>query len=411
MKKTIWEILDIPMTTDQKKIKQAYAKKLRVCPPDDVQAFQELKNAFDTARSLKKEVLEESTENPAIDNRPVDNFSVIPVGTIIIAKDPMDSVVFSPFDTSSPISETEDGVVSLHSHTFNYLEQLLFTEDPAIITTFFRDLETCALDEIGHLNTLILSFFTTNNQYISPLIAKRYVEYLSSIPESMFPQDIQEEIQYFSKHYTILSFTQYQTADFELYARFRGDLTSLISEGRYLQAQDILSSEMENYVNFSNELQAFDIILIFLLNKKKKLRRRLFSQIRQRCEKGLREEPANNLFIFIYLYCLKYQYEYLSFRRLAEIENKRIILDRSTSIPINIVALTKLYWLVDSKLYVGMLSCLVPHFNTFSEEERSLFRPLLPLLQIPEAETNKTVNQFRIALYIFLIICALILIF
>ncbi|MBC2104506.1 J domain-containing protein [Listeria booriae] len=50
-----WEILNIEATTDRKRIKSAYAKKLKVThPDDDLKAFQELKEAFDEALAYAK---------------------------------------------------------------------------------------------------------------------------------------------------------------------------------------------------------------------------------------------------------------------------------------------------------------------------------------------------------------------
>ncbi|EUJ37183.1 hypothetical protein PWEIH_10848 [Listeria weihenstephanensis FSL R9-0317] len=52
---TCWEILNIEITTDRKKIKSAYAKKLKIThPDDDIEAFQELKEAFDQALAYAK---------------------------------------------------------------------------------------------------------------------------------------------------------------------------------------------------------------------------------------------------------------------------------------------------------------------------------------------------------------------
>ncbi|WP_222717465.1 J domain-containing protein [Listeria portnoyi] len=50
-----WEMLNIEVTVDKKKIKSAYAKKLKIThPDDDLKAFQELKQAFDAAMIFAK---------------------------------------------------------------------------------------------------------------------------------------------------------------------------------------------------------------------------------------------------------------------------------------------------------------------------------------------------------------------
>lgn len=62
MAMNVWEILEIESTTDSRKIKKAYAKKLRTIIPDEQpEEFQKLKTAFDTAILFTKKNVETSS--------------------------------------------------------------------------------------------------------------------------------------------------------------------------------------------------------------------------------------------------------------------------------------------------------------------------------------------------------------
>ena len=383
----------------QKEIKRAYAKKLRACSQDDVRAFQELKDAFDSARSFAASAIADKT--PTLETEYDISFPNIPIETPQSSLENVAPQIYVPLTEEGPDVTTG---TTLLGQPQDYLQQLLFTESPDIIALFFHELETCALDQIERLNSNILSFFMLNKDFISPLISIRYINYLESIAALNFHGNLQQEIDYFSTHYSVLSFELYHLDNFESYVRFRTNLTALISNGEYLQAQTLLHENRPTFWDFHHELEAFDIILILLLDKKKKLSMQLFSTLYPRCQAGLLINPTHILFVLIYTYFLTYQYEFFSIFHLKSITNKKVVLEPGFEFSVDVVAITKLHWLEKTPIFMGMITCLVHHFDTFSEKEKVAFRPFLQPVHNPEFNVSKTLRIIFAVLSIIVLI-------
>ena len=60
---SMWEILDIVSTYDEKIIKQAYLKKLKKTNPEEkAEAFQALRNAYESALKYAKSQFEKNSQ-------------------------------------------------------------------------------------------------------------------------------------------------------------------------------------------------------------------------------------------------------------------------------------------------------------------------------------------------------------
>lgn len=241
-----YEILGIEPTKDEKKIKQAYAKKLKECDKDDVLLLQELHDAFNLARRM-------------INN------------------------------------SNEDEVIVSVNLDYVELNRLLYTDDGNVVDKVFEGIDLNDIDQS-------ISYFKEIIQFTYDNLTNMSQEVLYKIGESI--GDIELDYRLNSNLYEIKQYYQFRTFQysnlelFSKYHEFRNMLIDDIIYSNYQHAYELFIANKDQYPVWERELNSLGLLLDVLRDGTNK--RDAYSQ----CHKALKNDDDNPLFqlIFVLIY-------------------------------------------------------------------------------------------------------------
>jgi len=114
----IWDTLAIKATPDQRAIKRAYAAKLKITrPEDDPQAYQELREAFDAAKRIAKQMALESEQQEPSEDETHSATEPDPESaeqTTVTAQESLQDSLSTDTHKSDPENEQQDQVTPEH---------------------------------------------------------------------------------------------------------------------------------------------------------------------------------------------------------------------------------------------------------------------------------------------------------
>lgn len=198
---TCWDILNIAPTNDERAIRRAYAKQLKVTrPDDDAKAYQTLREAFDYALSIAPYINDNQTENDDFDpfaevleeNEQSTTETTIPFAsidgtnlyTMPLTADILQTPPYLNYHDTTPtltsssinyIQPSQTALEKLHHHLIqlkNQGGQNAIAED---WNNIHQQLEALPLDELDNAAYLFYQFY--EDHLTHPIIAKQWNSY------------------------------------------------------------------------------------------------------------------------------------------------------------------------------------------------------------------------------------------
>lgn len=271
--KSIWSILGIEPTKDEKTIKRAYAKRMKEIDRNNVEEFQALKDAFDLARKLSAgEAIndyvathEKRTESKETVNEQINRKSV------------------NPFKHNT-IREYE-------------FEDLLYNENKAHIDAFFNRFRTVSLDVEIEVTHKLIYLVGTNLSRVSQYLVDQTLEHLQY---SNSEEDDSYLIDRMKNFYQYRTFKHIDHPLFLDYIAYREEIIQCIVNHDYLQAKYYLENPIIGAQLWKDELEQLTILVKVLLGKQEE-RQSLYQQ----CKTLLKADPHNVIISACFFYLLQ----------------------------------------------------------------------------------------------------------
>lgn len=279
MKKNIWSILEIEPTTDLKVIKKAYSKLLKETDVNDIEKFQNLKEAFDLARKDSKRITQTK-----------DGHDIIGVDNVIQEKLFYDSV-FSEDDYT--FKEDQDSMIE--NKLSKFIEKLSFCDDETIIND--------VIDDINQMNLQVQTIIILELYYdILEKIEDYSIKTLRAFCEELKVVNAEEALKFAKLIDELPEFSFYQDPNIKYYNFLRYNAFNSIKEFELERAQEVISTLLVDFPEYANEVNTLQVMLEIIKQQVSQSPKDLLVEQFEISTKLLIENPDNQTVLCCYLY-------------------------------------------------------------------------------------------------------------